>query len=94
MVGVTGQNRCTRRDKCNEVQDHDISISYKICSEKVSVAEPVQAIIRACAPSIHALRLVLRCHGQTTPRCRQHTPIIVARLTYATSQRLVGLYHI
>jgi len=26
MVGVTGQNRCTRRDKCNEVQDHDNSI--------------------------------------------------------------------
>ena len=51
----------------------------------LSVAEHVQAIIRACAPSIHALR-VLRCHGLNDAALQTaYRAIIVARLTYAAS---------
>ena len=51
----------------------------------LSVAEHVQAIIRVCAPSIHALR-VLRCHGLNDAALQTaYRAIIVARLTYASS---------
>jgi len=49
------------------------------------VAEHVQAIIRACAPSIHALR-VLRGHGLNDAALQTaYRAIIVARLTYASN---------
>jgi len=51
----------------------------------LSVAEHVQAIMRACSPSIHALR-VLRCHGLCDATLQTaYRAIVVARLTYATS---------
>ena len=51
----------------------------------LSVAEHVQAVIRTCAPSIHALR-VLRCHGLNDAALQiAYRAIIVARLTYASS---------
>ena len=47
------------------------------------LAEHVQAIIRACAPSIHALR-VLRCHGLSDEALlTAYRAIVVAKLTYA-----------
>ena len=50
-----------------------------------SVSEHVQAIIRVCTPSIHALR-VLRCHGLNDAALQiAYRAIIVARLTYASS---------
>jgi len=50
-----------------------------------SVAQHVQAIIRTCAPSIHALR-VLRCHGLNDAALQTaYRAVIVARLTYSTS---------
>jgi len=51
----------------------------------LSMAEHVQAIIRACAPSIHALR-VLRCYGRNDAALQTaFRAIIVTRLTYAAS---------
>ena len=51
----------------------------------LSVAEHVQAIMRACSPTIHALR-VLRCHGLSDAALQTaYRAIVVARLTYATS---------
>jgi len=56
-----------------------------IVTNTLSVAEHVQGIIRGCAPSIHALRVLCSRGLNDAALQTLYRAVIVARLTYATS---------
>ena len=70
---------------------HDVSrvTSVKILgvtfTSKLSLSEHVSVIVSACAPTLHALR-VIRSHGMNDVALQTiYKAVVVAKLTYAAS---------
>jgi len=75
--------------RCSPLYDVSRVTSVKILGVKLtcklSLSEHVSAIVSACAPTLHALR-VLRCHGMNDAALQTiYKAVVVAKLTYAAS---------